>query len=255
MIRKVFLVLLFLLAPMQARADDVPYALYAAGKYDEAMKAGAKADTAWGFVVAARAALADAQTRAKPCLACLEQSIKFSNRALRIDDKMPDAHTFRAVALGYKARIVGVIQSRLQNYPKRARRDLDMALAADPKNVWALAALGGWHIEIVRIGGSYLADFFYNATTEKGLESFEAAFKSAPDNLPVRFQYALSISGYDSARFSDEITKTLAMIAKMTPKTAYERVAQARAAELAAAWKKDDRTEFGVLVRRYQGYP
>jgi hypothetical protein len=254
MIRFLFAALV-LLAPVCAYAEDVPYALYAAGKYDEAIKAGTEQKTAWGYVVASRAALADAQTRADGCLDCLQRAIKYADHAVSLDNKMPDAHTFRAVAVGYKARLIGMIQARLHNDPKHAKEDLDKALAVDPKNVWALGALGGWNIEIVRAGGSYMANFFYGATEEAGLAAFEAALKAGPDNLPVRYQYMLSLAGYDSAHFDREIGNTLTLIAKMTPRTAYEKVAQIRAAQLYTEWKKGDRRVFGQLVRKYQGYP
>ena len=79
-----FLLSLFLLAPGAASAAEA-YGLYAAGKYDEAMKAGEAEKTAWGNVVAARAALGDAQTRSKPCLPCLEKAIQYGGRAAELD--------------------------------------------------------------------------------------------------------------------------------------------------------------------------
>jgi hypothetical protein len=243
------------LAASPACAADTPYVLYATGKYDAAIKAGTAEDDAQGFAVAARAALADATTRDKPCLDCLKRAEAFARKAVAADAKVPDGNTFLAVSLGYEARLVGPVFARLHNYPDEAKERLDKALADDPKNAWALGALGGWNIEIVRTGGAYLGNWIYGATEEKGLDAFAQAFKSAPDNLSVRYQYGLSLSGYDADRFQSQILDAFARVGRLTPQTAYERIAQARAAELLALWKKGDRKTFDARVRKYQGYP
>ena len=43
------------------------------------------------------------------------------------------------------------------NSPAEAKEQLDAALAVDPDNAYALAALGGWNVEIVRVGGGFMA--------------------------------------------------------------------------------------------------
>jgi hypothetical protein len=130
-----------------------------------------------------------------------------------------------------------------------------MALKLDPKDAWALGALGGWNIEIVRTGGARLANWIYGATDDAGLAAFASAFRQAPDNLSVRFQYALSLSGYDLDRFRSQVDDALARIAKLKPATAYETTAQHRAADLASLLKRNDLDTFNAKVRRYQGYP
>jgi len=147
------------------------------------------------------------------------------------------------------------VWARAHNYPGQAKDELDAALALDPKSPWALGALGGWNVEIVRTGGDSLASWLYDASVDKGLAVFAAAFKSAPDNLSVRYQYALSLSGYDADRFRHEIEDAFARIAKEKPATAYESLAKSRAAELAALLKGGDRGAFDARVHKYQGYP
>jgi hypothetical protein len=255
--RKPAFAFLALLVAVPAHAADLPsaYVLYASGRYDDAMKAGAALGTALGYTVAARAALADAQTRDQPCLLCLRRAEGFARRAVAADPKLPDGQTYLAVSLGYEARIVGPVTARFHNYPGHAKDALDAALASDPKNPWALGALGGWNIEIVRTGGDTLADLLYGATVDQGLDDFARAFKAAPDNIAVRYQYALSLSGYDPDRFRLEIDDAFARVAHDQPQTAYERLAQKRAAELADLLKRGDRSDFDDRVRKYQGYP
>ena len=255
--RRVAVVLLALVAlsASAARAAPTPWDLYVAGRYTDAMKAGSEAGTAQGYLVATRAALADATTRPAPCLDCLRHAEALARKATAADPHLADAHVYLAVAMGYEARVVGPVWARAHNYPGQAKEELDAALALEPKSPWALGALGGWNVEIVRTGGDYLANWLYGATVDKGLEAFAAAFKAAPDNLSVRYQYALSLSGYDADRFNHEIKDAFARIAKAKPMTAYESVARARAAELAGLLGKGDRDEFNARVRLYQGYP
>jgi tetratricopeptide (TPR) repeat protein len=247
--------ILLLLLTGASAATPTPYALYAAGDYAGAMKAGESQNDAAGLLVAARTALADATTREKPCMECLKHAEELSRRAITADPKAPEAHTYLAVSLGYQARILGPIVARLHDYPGEARKELDAALADDPQNVWALAALGGWNVEIVRAGGATLANWFYGATIEGGLGDFAAAFKTAPDNMVLRYQYALSLSGYDPSRFRAEILDALARAGRAVPATAYERMVQTRAADLRELLARGDRAAFDAHVRKYQGYP
>ena len=249
--------MLALAAPSASLAAPAPtpWDLYVAGHYAEAVKTGAAQASAQGYLVAARAMLADATTRPEPCLDCLRKAETLAHSATVVDPRLADAHVYLAVAMGYEARVVGPVWARAHNYPGKAKDELDKALALDPKSPWALGALGGWNVEIVRTGGDHLASWLYGASVDKGLAAFAAAFKSAPDNLSVRYQYALSLSGYDVDRFNREIRDALARVAHDKPATAYEVVARARAIELAALLAKGDRETFKAKVREYQGYP
>ncbi len=254
--RLVLLLLALLLAtPAFADSASAPFALYAAGRYEDAMKAGAAANNATGYSIAARAALADASARDRPCLDCLKRAEDYARRATASDPKQPDGHTYLAVSLGLEARIVGPVIARLHDYPGEAKTELDAALSDDPKNFWALAALGGWNVEIVRTGGDRLADWLYSASLAKGLESFAAAVKGAPNNIAVRYQIGLSLAGYDPDRFRDQILDAWTRAAAGTPGTAYEKLAQKRAGELLDLLKRNDRRRLDARVRKYQGYP
>jgi hypothetical protein len=234
-------------------ADDA-LSLYRAGRYEQAIAAASSENTAPGLALAARAALAEAMLQT-PCLECLKRAEGFARKAIAMDSGLPAAHVYLAVSLGYQARIVGLIRARLGAYPEQARQNLDAALAKDSKNEWALAALGGWNIEIVRGGGTVLAKWLYGASVKTGLDDFAAAFKAAPDNLVLRYQYALSLGGFDLAAYRGEVSDALTRAAGGAASTAYEQVAQARARELLATLKRDDREAFDRLVRRDQGYP
>jgi hypothetical protein len=229
--------------------------LYVAGKYEEAMAAGAAQNDGGGYVVAARAALADAMMHATPCLDCFKRVETYARRAIAEDARQPDAHVYVAVALGYESRIIGILQARSNGNAETAKKELDAALAIDPNDAWALAALGGWNIEIVRHAGAMLGRMLYGASVAQGQVEFAKAFAVPPDRLVLHFQYALSLSGYDPDRYRTEIGHELAVAAKAIPATAYEKFTRARAIELAAALQSGDHGKFDALVARDQAYP
>ncbi|HEY1630322.1 MAG TPA: hypothetical protein VGF56_03360 [Rhizomicrobium sp.] len=249
-----FLALSFFASPTHA-ADNRVWQLYASGRYDDAMKAGEAQNNAAGLALAARAGLAQEMMRAQPCLDCLKHIEADARRAVALDPRLPDGHIYLAAALGYEARIEGLISARLHAYPDQAKTHLDAALAGDPENCWALAALGGWHIEIVRGGGETLAHWVYSASIDEGLGYFARAFQCAPDNLVFRYQYALALGGYDPKHYRSEIEDALAHAAAMKPSTAYEAFAQVRARELLTTLRAKEMKQFAKLVRRDQGYP
>lgn len=243
------------LAAQAVQAAPAPLDLYIRGDYETAIAAGIAEKNAAGFAVAARAALAVAAMKDTPCLECLKRAEVLARRAVAADPKQAEGQVFLAVALGYEARIVGPVSAKLKAYAEQAKTNLDAALTEEPRNALALAALGGWNIEIVRNGGARLADWLYGADVEKGLTAFRKAFDAAPDNPVLRYQFALSLAGYDRERFHREIEDALATSLRLAPRTTYERFVHVRAGELLDALHKPDRKNFDRLVKHDQGYP
>jgi len=231
------------------------FALYAQGQYDEAMRQGASAGTAAGFAIAARAAMADAMMHPAPCLECLKRAEDYARRSIAADKDAADGHVWLAAALGYEARIVGLVRARLDNDPAQAKANLDDALKAQPDNAYALAALGGWNVEIVRAGGKFLANKLYGASIEQGMTLFDRAVRAAPRNVAVRYQIALSLAGLNPAAHRSRIDSELEAAIHAAPETAYEKFVQGRAQELLILLKRDDRDAFEAKLRTFQGYP
>jgi hypothetical protein len=231
------------------------FGLYAQGHYEEAMREGAAANTALGFAIAARAALADAMMRQEPCLPCLKRGEAFARRAVAADWNLSDGHVWLAAALGYETRVIGLVRARLDNDPAQAREHLDAALKAQPDNPYALAALGGWHVEVVKTGGDFLAGKLYEASREQGLMLFDRAIKASPRNVAVRYQIALSLAGLDPERYRSRIEGELNAAIQASPETTYEKFVQGRAGELLTLLKRNDRDAFDARLRTFQGYP
>jgi tetratricopeptide (TPR) repeat protein len=236
-------------------APDGLFGLYAQGHYDEAMRQGEASGTAAGLAIAARAALADAMTRAKPCLSCLKRGEGDARRSIAADPRLPDGHVWLAASLGYQARIQGLVWAKLEGDPDQAKTELDAALAADPDNAYALAALGGWNVEVVRVGGRYLAKKFYGASLDRALALFERAVHTAPGNVAVHYQIALALAGFDDLTYRPRVERELEAAIESPPQTAYERFVAARAQELLALLKAGDHGVFNAKLRVFQGYP
>jgi len=246
-----FLIVLFV---SSAQAVEDARALYREGQYEQAIAAGSAENSASGFALAARAAMAEAMMRS-PCLDCLKRAESLARKSVAMDGGLADGHVFLATSLGYQARIVGMVRARLAGYAEEAKTQLDEALRHDPQNPWALAALGGWHVEIVRGGGATLARWLYGANVPTGISCFEKAFKAAPDNIVLRYQYALSLGGLDPVLYRAAIIDALTRADTGFAVSAYDRFAQKRARELLAVLKSGDQAAVSRTVRRDQGYP
>jgi hypothetical protein len=146
-----------------------------------------------------------------------------------------------------------MLRARLANYAEQAKTELETALRLDPGDASALAAFGGWHVEVVRLAGM-LGTALYGARLETGKDYYRRGIARDPENLVLKFQFALSLAGYDLNANSRDVQALLVAAAAGTPRTAYERVLKARAAQLLDAVRKDQRSAV-ALVNRYQGYP
>lgn len=231
------------------------FALYAQGRYADAMREGEASGTAAGLAIASRAALADAMIRPKPCLSCLKRGADDARRAIAVDPRVPDGHVWLAASLGYQARIMGIVWAKLEGDPDQAKAQLDAALALDPANAYALAALGGWNAEIVRVGGRYLAREIYDASMAQSLDLFDRAVHAAPNNVAVHYQIALALAAFDTEAYGARVESELGAAVAGPPQTAYEKFIAGRAQELLALMKGGDRDAFAAKLKVFQGYP
>ncbi len=249
--------LLLLLAPLPAgaAAGDALFAVYARGDYEQAARLGEASHTAPGLAIAARAVLADEVLRPSPCLPCLERAEDLSRRAVAADPHFALGQVWLAVSLGYQARITGAIKARLKGAPAQSKAALDIAVADDPNNPFAVSALGGWHIEVVRGGGAVLARLLYGAREDTALALFDRAVRLAPANVAVHYQIALSLAGFDLDKYRMRVVSELKSSLSSTPDTAYEEKIRGRAGELLALLNQGAREAFDLRVRKYQGFP
>jgi hypothetical protein len=246
---------LLALAPAAAQNDDPAVALYKAGDYAAAIKAGTGENSEAGLAIAARAALAEESLRDHPCLECLKRAEGYARRAIAAGGRLPETYFYLAAALGRQSRIIGVIRAKLYGYPEEAKRALDAALRLNANFSWVLAALGGWNIEVVRSGGAWLGDMVYGARFDQGVSYFHRAVAADPGNLLIHYEFAIALAAYDLDGERATVTREFAAAAAGTPASAFDKAIKARAANLKQMLDAGRSDDVAALVHKYQGYP
>ena len=235
--------------------EPTPEDYFVKGGYEAAIEAGEAQGDAAGYALAARAALAEATLRDRPCLECLHHARDLARHAIMEDADYAEGHIEFAAALGYEARLIGSFRARFGRFAEQAKDAIDTALRLTPDDPWALSAAGGWNIEVVRTGGSLLGRLLYGATFEKGVDLYRRALAADPGNQVISLQYALALTSYDFEGKRLEIMAVLDATAREDPRDAYSGVMKARAAELLDLLMRDKRDDYRALARRYLGFP
>lgn len=248
------LALLVLVLASPADAAESVRDLYVRGDYAAAIRAGEAENAPPALAEAARAAIADAQMQERPCLACLARAETLARRAVMMDARNIEGLVLLAVAVGLEARIVGTLRAKIDRYPEQAKEALDKAVALAPNHGAALAAMGAWHIEVIRNGGM-LGNVMYGADVETGRNFYRRGITADATNLVLPYQFALSLAGLDLEKYRGEIGTLLDTASKGVSRTSYESALRMRAGELSALLKAGRVREVAALVRKYQGYP
>ena len=248
------LAILFGLAAVPAFAEDTALSLYEKGDYAGAIAAGEAKGDADGLTIATRAALSDAKLNNPSCLDCFKKVEALAGRAIAADTKRPEAYIYQASAMGFENHIMGTLASSTAGLPSKSKQVIDKAMALAPNNPLALAGLGGWNIEIVHGGGAF-GRWLYDASFDAGVKAFKQAIAAAPNDVIVRYEYALQLAAYDPKGQHGEIVAQLTAASSAEAPTAYEKALQERAKHLNELLAKNDMAGFAAQVKRYQGYP
>ena len=253
-LRAVVLILCTVSLPASA-AENTALAMFEKGDYLDAAKTGAAEGSAVSLALAARATLADATLRDTPCLECLQNAEALARKAIAVDPNNMEGHIHLAVALGYQARVIGVIRARFSRFPEQAKQEIETALRLAPNSHWALSAAGGFNIEVVRAGGRLLGSLLYGATFENGVSYFHKAIAADPENPLIKLQFALALTGYDFDQRKMEILAVLDSCVRAKPGNVYEEAMRQRGQRLLALLNQNKVDDYLVLARKYQGFP
>lgn len=250
---------LFVVASVATAEAAVPPAArsaYAKGEFYKAAALAEASTDADALAFAARARIADAIVREGPyCIPCLVVAENVAQHAIDADKKFAEGYIQFAVAMGLRGRLVDLADAREEELATKGREAIDKALGLEPKNPFALAALGGWNLEIVRRAGPILADATYGATRDDGLKHFREALTIAPSNLLLHYYFALEVLSLDVDEFRATAAEALDTGFKDPNPDALTSFTRKRAAALQAAVKAGSAEEITRLVRRHEGYP
>jgi len=239
-----------------AHVPDGATSAFEAGKFTQAAILAEKDGDADALAFAAMARIADAVSREDGfCASCLLQAEAIAKAAIKRDPNLADGYVQLAVAVGFRARQMNLLDAQAEGFAEMARAALDRALELDPSNNWARASLGGWHLEIVYRAGPAFASILFGANEDDGLAHFRKALAAEPDSLLLHYHFALSILAVDPDAFRAEAAAMLTRGLSDPRADAMTRLMRPRARELQKLLAAGGDEEIERLVRRFQGYP
>jgi hypothetical protein len=229
---------------------------YIAGAFVHAATIAEAEGSAEALAFAARARIADAIMRdGTYCKPCLETAETIAQSAIDRNPKLAEGYIQLAIALGFRGRLIPLMEAKSERLPERGRDAIDKALKLAPRNPWALAADGAWNLEIVSRAGPVLAGVTYGAGRRDGLKSFRGALKADPGNLLLHFHFALAILALDVDDYRAEAATALEAGYKDPRADALTRFTRKRADELKNLLDSGSAADIEPLVRKLQGYP
>ena len=171
---------------------------------------------------------------------------------------MADGHVWLAVALGYEARIIGpVMRAGWHNMPGPGQgRSWMPRWRPIPTIAYALAALGGWNIEIVRGAARSWRGMVYGASVDKGLALFDRAVQAGAGQCRGALPDRAVAGGLRRGRLSRTHRKRAGSRDpghRRKPPT--RNSSQTARQELLALMKRGDCDAFDARLAAFQGYP
>ena len=169
--------------------------LFDTGKYLEAASLAAKADTAMGYALAARATLAHAVYVAKRPQRDVQVDVgaDLARKALTRNSRHVEAHLQLVIAYYQKSRATTSLDAYFQGYADKTSQHLGIARELEPDNPWAYWLLGGWNFEIVRLAGPILADTLFDANLAAGRAAFSRAIALMPETVVLHYSFARAL--------------------------------------------------------------
>lgn len=226
---------------------------YDAGRFLSAAATARQSGTSEGLAFAARAELAHADFRASKAARAgiIARAEEDARAAIALAPEASEPRLQLAIALGFKGRLDGQMLAHVEGYADEARAHLDIVLAREPDNPWAHALLGGWHLEIVGLGG-FLGRALYGAEIEAGIASYERALTLRPGDPVISYQWALQLASLEEDRYSAQAIDILSRASGHTSSSFLDERTRARIAELDTALRGDDREKVRTLIKRHR---
>ena len=112
------------------------------------------------------------------------------------------------VTIGNHATSFQQILAGLPNVKRVASWGVPNSLELAPDDPWALSVAGGWNIEVVRSGGSFLGGLLYGASFDDGVAYFRRALSADPGNrVLIRSAHAIAGNRYSFVSASRPMAK------------------------------------------------
>lgn len=170
-----------------AQSQQAAQDLLDQGKWQEAAAAAGALGTSGGLALAAEATtLGAALSPDSQKKALFQKAQDYAKQAIAKDKNNATAYFEMARAEGRLAQFVGILQSL--GLAGDMKKNLDKAVALDPKMAGAYVALGLWHANLDAKG--FVARAATGANKAQVIPNFEKALALEPDVITHRVEYA-----------------------------------------------------------------
>jgi hypothetical protein len=231
-----------------AHAEAPAMDAYVQGDFLEAASLAEGADGA----LAAKALIAEAVTADTGDVDALIGRAERNARAALAGNSV-EARLQLALALGLKGRRASLRDAIRGGYAREGRALLDAALARAPRNAWAQALDGAWHLEIVRRGGAIGARY-YGASVAQGVAAYERARALAPDDAVIAYQYAIALLEVDGERYGGRAAALLSEAGRCGAGDAFEAALRTEARRIGAILaERGPEAAVAVATHRFRG--
>lgn len=221
------------LGGVHAAPDLEAFQSFEAGDYAGVVTIADRLGGAENYALAARALNARAYLEMDDSDArkVADRALKYAEAAIAADPEFVEGRLQAAIALAQRGARMAPWRAFFLNLADRARDALDLALALEPENAWALSSSAAWHLEVSRRGG----EGRFGSDPEFGHRQFLAARAADPDNLLIAYECALRLIAYDREEWRADAAEALQTAIDQPPRTEFEAAVQARALALRQA--------------------
>jgi hypothetical protein len=242
--------------PSQALVPAGAREAFDAGDYLRAAALAEAAGDADGLAFAARARLATTLLTGASRISAAEvsRSRALAQRALRLEPDHVEGRLQLAIALGLEARRVAPAMALARRLPQRVRGLIEEVCADAPREPWAHAIRGSWHLEGVRLAGSQ-ATMLLGASSEAGNAAYTraTALSTSPTFPAMHAISVLASNGLGPASRPNlqGAAAPLAAALARPPVTAFDREMSRRAIELSRLVSSNDLTGIKSRLSRW----
>jgi hypothetical protein len=227
------------LARAQTRVSDAALQAFQSGRWQEAANLAITNLTPDTQAFAARALLAGALLSAQGSarMAAIVQAKRYAEDALSSAPRHIEGRLQLATAIGLQARAASPTSAFTRGWPQRVKRLLDSVIRDAPREAWAHALLGGWHLEGLRSGGAARA--MLGCDLNQGRSAFARAMRLNPQEASTPFYFAASLLALAPAANAQEAQTLLARASTCPDRDAFQSAVKGRATTLAQALERD----------------
>ena len=193
------------------------------GLYDEAISMAQQMETAESLTLAAET------LSAKVMLGYVDdlndsarQARRWAQEAVMLAPQSREAQVQYALAYGFETRTSSPFRAWRKKLPEKTLAAIMHVRTHYPEDPRGDALLGAWHLGIVRKAGSKNGRKWYNASEVEGIDWYESALISNPDDIVVAGNFAITILGLNREKYASRARDIITDMQLITPKNAVE---------------------------------